>query len=72
MWHLASGGGPILAIWYFDYLKQNGLVSSVTVFNPISWQVHTVSSLALLPYVALSIALCMNIMGNYYDIMPLE
>lgn len=72
MWHLASGGGPILAVWYFDYLKQNGLVGSMTVYNPITLQVESVSSLAVLPYVALGIALCMNLMGNYYDIMPLE
>lgn len=72
LWHVASGGGPILAVWYFNYLKQNELLSYVPMYNPYINAMDEVATLDALPYAALFVALCINVMGNYQGIMPLD
>jgi hypothetical protein len=72
MWHLISGGGPILAVWYFDYLVRSNLVYKVVYYNPFTQVAESVSHLTVLPFVALAVGLVVNLLGNYYGIMPLE
>lgn len=59
LWHLASGVGPFMAVWYFHHLATIDPESS-------HYAIH------VLPTVSLSISLVLNILGNIVGVMPLE
>lgn len=72
LWHLVSGGGPMLAAWYFDFLVRNQLVTTVPIPNPLSGEVVEVSILTILPYAAFAFAIVANVIGNIFGVMPME
>jgi hypothetical protein len=59
MWHIASGLGPLLAIWYFDYVKNKDANTYEFATN-------------VLPVASVGAAVVVNVLGNIFDIMPLQ
>lgn len=75
LWHLASGVGPFMAVWYLDYIQHLPvchesieLASGEICIEQIALTRATVG----LPYAAISIAFALNLLGNYVGVMPLE
>ena len=59
IWHLTSGLGPALSIWFFDHAVENKLVNDYTVHF-------------IMPTVAVTCGLFLNIIGNIFGVMPLD
>lgn len=57
LWHFASGAGPVMAVLYVSRCSDS---SGVMHFEQA------------LPYYALLLAVGINLLGNYYGIMPLD
>ena len=63
LWHLASGIGPLLAVWYIDSLQYSGCEGCMESYH---FATQTLPSLALVG------AAAVNVVGNWFDIMPLD
>lgn len=74
LWHLASGVGPFMAVWYLDYLKQIRVCEEDTNTNEglCIEQAALLRATFWLPYAAIIISFGLNLLGNYCGVMPLE
>ena len=59
LWHFASGVGPFLALHYFLHVDNQSTIALDC-------------NSAKLPYICVLIAVIINIIGNYYGIIPLD
>jgi len=59
LWHIASGLGPLLSIWYLEQSITMGQITSFTAYYVI-------------PSVAVIIGIIVNIIGNIYGVFPVD
>jgi len=82
LWHLASGIGPFMVVWYMDYIKIQNIINvdgndvASTAGND---QVYLISigsmEQVILKYLhstSIIISVLINVVSNYVGIMPID
>jgi len=82
LWHLASGIGPFMVVWYMDYIKIQNIINvdgNDVASTAGSAQVYLISigsmEQVILKYLhstSIIISVLINVVSNYVGIMPID
>ena len=82
LWHLASGIGPFMTVWYMDYIKRQNIINADWNNVASTAGIDQVSLISIgsmeqvifkcLHSTSIIISILINVLSNYVGIMPID